>query len=230
MTRGTTVPKERDIRALLLQSIAHAQRFIYMEDQYLINREAAVALNAAIPRLRHLTILITASETVIELICPWKFHRDFIADLTRGLSPADLAKVRIFQLVTPPPATPPRLGRHTWVHSKAWVFDDELAVIGSANCNRRGWQHDSEANAFIFDGSVPSSGADTFAQDFRARLWAEHLNTTTASVRDGVTSAGLWLSPPAGARVMRYNPTAGTDTLPDRVCEASRFQVDPFIP
>lgn len=48
----------------------------------------------------------------------------------------------------------PVFGRHTYVHPKCWVFDDELAVIGSANCNRRRWEHDSEIGAFVFDDRV----------------------------------------------------------------------------
>ncbi|MGH7119216.1 MAG: hypothetical protein ACREFP_09560 [Acetobacteraceae bacterium] len=38
--KGTTLSRERDIRALLLASIGAAQRFIYLEDQYLIDLDA----------------------------------------------------------------------------------------------------------------------------------------------------------------------------------------------
>ncbi len=111
------------------------------------------------------------------------------------------------------------------------VFDDELAVIGSANCNRRGWTHDSEVNAFIFDDTSASMAlmATTFAQGLRMQLWSEHMNVPTSVVTDGVASAGLWLSLPPGAHVMRYNPTAGADTTPDVVCNATVGTIDPII-
>lgn len=235
-----TAPRERDIQTLLIEAIRNARRFIYMEDQYLVNPLAATELRSAIPHLEHLTILMPATEITglsssnsTGMPCAWKLRREFIARLISGLSPRDLLKVRIFILVTPPPRTPPTLGNHTYVHAKTWVFDDELAVIGSANCNRRGWTHDSEVNAFIFDNTpaLPLvSSTPTFAQQLRMQLWAEHLNVSPSAVTDGVTSARLWLSPPAGAHIMPYNPTAGTDSMPDSVCNATLGTIDPVIP
>jgi phosphatidylserine/phosphatidylglycerophosphate/cardiolipin synthase-like enzyme len=230
VTPGSTVPKERDIQALLLAAIANAQRFIYMEDQYLIDLDAATALNTRVPTLSHLTILIAGSE-ISDLPCKWAYRKDFIDAVTAGLSASDAAKVRVFRLVTPPASTPPAYGSHTYVHAKTWVFDDELAVIGSANCNRRGWQSDSEANAFIFDDAAPSSGALTFAQQLRRDLWAEHLGVPGSSVEDGVASAGLWLTSSPTARVLPYDPAADTDSTL-LLCSTgfTRDKVDPPSP
>ncbi len=227
VTRGSRLSREQDIKRLLVAAIRHAQRFIYLEDQYLIHPLAATELRAAVPRLQHLTILITASE-LSDLPCVWKYRKDFIQQLTRGLSTNDRAKVRIFVRITSPITSPPTFGPHTYIHAKSWVFDDELAVIGSANCNRRGWDHDSEVNAFIFEDVQPVRTAQTFAQQYRAQLWAEHLNVSLSAVADGVASAGLWLSPPSGARIMPYNPTAGSDRLPDAACNALFNRIDPM--
>jgi phosphatidylserine/phosphatidylglycerophosphate/cardiolipin synthase-like enzyme len=184
-----------------------------MEEQYLVSLEAARALKAAVPRLQHVTILTSASEIADDLRCPWGIRRAFVNTLTSGLSAADRAKVRVFQLVTPGASGARRFGPHTYVHAKTWVFDDELAVIGSANCNKRGWESDSEVDAFIFDEPAsPTSSSPTFAQAVRMQLWAEHLNVPSSSLADGVASASHWLSPPSGARIARYNPTAGTDS------------------
>ena len=211
VTPGTTVPKERDIQTLLLTAIANAQRFIYMEDQYLISPECATALNARIPALQHLTILIAASQ-ISDLPCKWGYRKNFIDAVTSGLSAADAAKVRVFHLISPPAATPPVFGSHTYVHAKTWIFDDELAVIGSANCNRRGWQSDSEANALIWDDPVDSSNPLTFAQSLRADLWAEHLGISSSSLTDGVASAGTWLTSSPTSCVALYDPAADTDS------------------
>src|SRR6185437_3193719 len=94
---------------------------------------------------------------------------------------------------------------------KTWIVDDELAVIGSANCNNRGWTHDSEVNAVIFEPR-PVAGP-TFAQRLRIQLWSEHLGVAPAAVFDGVTSAALWTTPSATAHIRPYNPTAGTDSF-----------------
>jgi phosphatidylserine/phosphatidylglycerophosphate/cardiolipin synthase-like enzyme/outer membrane protein OmpA-like peptidoglycan-associated protein len=220
--RGSGLPRERDIKALLLAAIRNARRFIYMEEQYLLNLEAAAALRAALPQIEHLTIVIGASD-ISDLPCVWTYRREFMDTLTRGLAPELAPKVRVFQLATPPlPAVPPAcstkrktftptFGRHTYVHAKCWVFDDELAVIGSANCNKRGWEHDSELNAFIFDDQRPPESAHSFAQQFRMDAWAEHLNVPPARVEDGVTSAALWLRPGVRAKVLPYCPNDGDD-------------------
>ncbi|MGA8097483.1 MAG: phospholipase D family protein [Candidatus Cybelea sp.] len=227
-TPGTTVPKERDIAGLLLAAIANAQRFIYMEDQYLISPEAAAALNARVPNLQHLTILIAASE-ISDLPCRWRYRQQFIDAVTNGLSAADAAKVRVFQLVTPPASTPPTFGAHTYVHSKTWVFDDELAVVGSANCNRRGWQSDSEADAFIFDDAPPAAGSLTFAQLLRCDLWSEHLGIPAGNLTDGVASVSNWVTSSPSSRVLPYDPAGDTNTA---LCDTDtvRNAIDPPSP
>jgi phosphatidylserine/phosphatidylglycerophosphate/cardiolipin synthase-like enzyme/outer membrane protein OmpA-like peptidoglycan-associated protein len=241
--RGSGMPRERDIRAMLLAGIRNARRFIYMEEQYLLNLEAARALRAALPNIQHLTIVIAATDVNSDTPCIWTLRREFVEELLRSLPPDQAAKVRIFQLVTPPiPAVPPpcttpsrrfmpTFGRHTYVHAKCWVFDDELAVIGSANCNRRGWEHDSEINAFIFDDRVPAiQTARTFAQQMRMDLWAEHLSLPASRFVDGVASASLWLRPATTARVMRYCPDEGTDTFPPQCGILRDTLVDPAAP
>ncbi|HEV2817122.1 MAG TPA: peptidoglycan-binding protein [Allosphingosinicella sp.] len=238
---GSGLPRERDIKALLVTAISSARRFIYMEDQYLINLETAQALRSALPSIQHLTILIGGSD-VSDVPCIWAYRKEFVETLTKGLGPELYARVRIFQLVTPPvPAVAPpcstrrrvynpTFGPHTYVHAKCWMFDDELAVIGSANCNRRGWEHDSEMNAFIFDDRIPTEASvRTFAQQLRMDLWAEHLDLPAAALADGVASAAHWLRPPPSARVLPYCPDDGSssplgcDTLRDTF-------VDPAAP
>ena len=50
--------------------------------------------------------------------------------------------------------SPPDAGSSlTYVHSKIWIMDDRFAVIGSSNCNNRGYNHDSEVVAGIYDES-----------------------------------------------------------------------------
>ena len=222
------VGPERDIKALLLAAIANAQRFIYLEDQYLVDLDMAAALNRAISRLQHLTILILGSA-INDMPLGREYRRDFVDRLTAGLSPVNAGKIGIFQLSTS--QVKPVFGPHTYVHAKSWVFDDELVVIGSANCNRRGYQHDSEVDAFIFD-DAPLRSNLTFAQQYRMRLWKEHLGVSARGVVDGVASAALWRAPirPASARVMPFDhrlPRNNAQRIRDFAAEKLRFLIDP---
>jgi phosphatidylserine/phosphatidylglycerophosphate/cardiolipin synthase-like enzyme len=214
-----------------------------MEEQYLLNLDAARALRAALPNIQHLTVVIAGSDINGDTPCIWTYRREFVRALTRGLAPDLTTKVRLFQLVTPPVpgiappcstrrrAYTPTFGRHTYVHAKCWVFDDEMAVIGSANCNKRGWEHDSEIGAFMFDDRVPTSAtAHTFAQRLRMDLWSEHLDLPAARLTDGVASASHWLRPPTTARVLPYCPDDDDDIATIKCGVIKERIVDPPVP
>jgi len=211
---------ERTVRRMVLQAISQARRFIYMEDQYLVSLEVRDALLAALPHIQHLTILIPHSRLLSSSECPQDFHakrREFIAPLRR----AGGSKVRVF--VLNPPGAP-----NTYVHAKTWIFDDEYAIIGSANCNRRGYTHDSEVAAGIYDPSDAS-----LVKQLRIGLWAKHLNLDNpagrARLADGLASAALWLSPPPGARIAPFNENAPISTSNAPRCRVASWngQIDP---
>ena len=183
--------KERDIKNLLIAAIRNAKNNIYIEEQYLFEQIAAVELRKIIPRIKNLTILIGGQVDTM-FPCAATLRKEFISTLTQGLSSTDKRKINIFMLVTPNSNFFTQFGPGTYVHSKCVIIDDELAVIGSANINTRGWEHDSEVAAFIFNDKVPPSG-ETFAKQLRKRLWANHLNTVPNFVNDPVTSSKLWL-------------------------------------
>lgn len=189
---------EQTARRMILRAISEARQFIYMEEQYLVDTEASQALQAALPNIHHLTILIPdGSISDLPQVC---FRRkQFIA----SLRVAGGNKVRVF--ILNPPGT-----FHTYVHSKMLIIDDLFAIIGSANCNRRGWTHDSEVVAGILD---PSSGS--FVRQLRIELWAEHLNLASADMRlaDGIAGADLWLDPPVGARITQYDEDLGIEKV-----------------
>ena len=88
------------------------------------------------------------------------------------------------------------------------VIDDELLIVGSANCNNRGWETDSELAVASFEDAAP--GAVTTAKRLRTSLWAEHLGQPLAAVEDAIRSKGLWDTAPT-RHVCRYNPHGGSD-------------------
>lgn len=97
---------------------------------------------------------------------------------------------------------------HTYVHSKLFIVVNLFAIIGSANCNRKGWAHDSE----VLMGILDSVNAE-FAHQLRIALWAEHLNLYKPEGRlvDGVAGAELWLNPTASAHAVQYNENANIE-------------------
>lgn len=214
------VVRERDIKDGVLAAIFNAQRFIYIEDQYLIDMAVAAALNRMLPQLQHVTILIPGND-ITEAGHPFiqEYRRDFINLARSGLSAADAVKLRVFQRSLSP--TSLSFGSHTYVHAKTWVIDDELAIIGSANCNRRGYQHDSEVSAFVFGANTGWNGSSSFAQAYRMRLWHEHLGSPLSQLTNGVTSASLWQSAsrPSSAHIFEFDhqlppPGVSSGTLP----------------
>ncbi|MBN8501084.1 MAG: hypothetical protein J0M19_08040, partial [Sphingomonadales bacterium] len=232
------VVRERAIKPALLAAIAAAQRFIYIEDQYLVDLDTARALAARIPRLENVTILIPGNP-ITDMPFGKEYRRDFVDLVLASLSSANQAKFGVFQLSTS--QSTPTFGDHTYVHSKSWVFDDELAVIGTANCNRRSYTFDSEAAAFIFEGDRESGDARrTFAQRYRMKLWSHHLGVAERRVEIASRAFPLWRagSRPASARVIEFSHTLPTSLLStaglrqevmNRAAARLRDVVDPTI-
>ena len=190
---------EQTVKRMILHAISQARQFIYLEDQYLVSLEIRDALIRALPNIQHLTILIP-DGSISDLPQGNFRRREFIAPL-RAVGGN---KVRVFH---PHPVRAP----FGYVHSKTWVFDDEYAIIGSANCNRRGYTHDSEVIAGICG---EGSGSDLrFAHRLRMDLWALHLNMNPASLIDGVASAAYWLRSIGSGRIERHDENVGIDRV-----------------
>ena len=182
---------DQSLGDLVLGAIEQARSFIYLEDQYLVNPAVSAALIAALPRLERLVILIADTPAISkELIQAWRRRRAFVLPLIKAAP----GKVSVC------------VGTRLFVHSKLWIFDDELAVIGSANANRRGYTHDSEQAVGIVD---TERGA--WVQDLRVALWAKHLGLPPELLRDPLTAAAHWFAIPAQADVDPYDPSAGAD-------------------
>ncbi|MCW3054615.1 MAG: phospholipase D/transphosphatidylase, partial [Chthonomonadales bacterium] len=208
-TKGYTFAPngETTARGMFLQAIRQAKKFIYIEDQYLVSMQASGALLAALPNIEHLTILIPHGS--ISDLPQGNYRRQqFIAPLKKWDKDHGTNKVRIFYLKPPG-------NEHTYVHSKTWIVDDEFAIIGSANCNRRSWTHDSEVTAGICDQG--NDQGRRFAHRLRIKLWAEHLGLDPTQdelkLVSGIGSAALWLKPPDGAKIAPYDENADIERI-----------------
>ena len=55
-----------------------------------------------------------------------------------------------------------------FLHAKLLIVDDDLTVIGSANMDFRSFEHNFEANAFVYDRHFATRMADLFEADARS--------------------------------------------------------------
>jgi phosphatidylserine/phosphatidylglycerophosphate/cardiolipin synthase-like enzyme len=156
-----------------LQAIARAERFIYLENQYLWSREIVDALIDAMNRphdgpFRIVTVLPAKAYT-------GKYDNDLHV---RDLQDADAGR-GIFAAYCPyasGPALGPT-GYHylpIYVHAKVGIIDDRWLTVGSANLNERGFATDAEMNV--------QSISEVVARELRVKLWADHLHLDSAQI------------------------------------------------
>ncbi len=194
---------EMGVYGLLVNALNKTTNTIYLEDQYLVNTVAmdknppiTDAIRKAIERdsFQKMVILVAGTGTVQGELCQAGTRRaDFMAQL--GPQAAKKVSTYIYRGDFNSPY---------WLHSKLWIFDDQFVVIGSANCNRRGYSYDSELDIGIADPNK-TTGGNYFAKRFRMDLWLKHLNAlplaagpgakgtfTDKDVSDFVAAAPLW--------------------------------------
>ncbi len=148
----------------ILESYARAfrgaERFIYLENQFLWSPEIAAILADKIENP-------PSDDFRILLLLPSKPNTG--ADDTRGvlgeLLEVDAERGRIFAS-----AIFARAGMRAdpiYVHAKVGIVDDEWLTIGSANLNEHSLFNDTEMNLVTHDADL--------ARQTRLRLWSEHL-------------------------------------------------------
>jgi len=189
---------EQSARGMILHAITNATKYIYLEDQFMVSPEASQALRDALNANPQLQLIILIPDWTITLggQALQRHRHAFLFPLMLAAG----ARVHVFIRTGNPSGT----DQHTYIHSKSWIFDDEFAIIGSANCNNRSWTYDSEVVAGICD---PGNGANQrFAHRLRVELWQEHLNATAAQLDDWSAAIKLWTQNlPAGNHITPYD-------------------------
>jgi phosphatidylserine/phosphatidylglycerophosphate/cardiolipin synthase-like enzyme len=143
-----------------LRALRSAQRFIYLESQYLWSPEIGELLAA---KLRN------PPDDRFRIVALLPAHPRGGGDDTRGLlgrlAEADAGGGRL--LATTLAARDGRARDPIYVHAKVCVVDDRWLTVGSANLNEHSLFNDTEMNVVTHD---PALAANT-----RLRLWSEHL-------------------------------------------------------
>jgi phosphatidylserine/phosphatidylglycerophosphate/cardiolipin synthase-like enzyme/murein DD-endopeptidase MepM/ murein hydrolase activator NlpD len=185
-------------------AIQQAKKYIYIEDQYLINLFIAKELNLQMSKNKDLKVIILTSDSRIttDLFAPFSLRAKFIKTLTGNTYPNKQVAI-CYRKVDKP---------HNYVHAKTWIFDDEFTIIGSANCNNRGYTHDSEVVAGIYgvyyDKEIdPWNHNLNFASALRMRLWSEHLQKKIDNLTDLSSSIDFWFDKVPANALIRHIPT-----------------------
>ena len=172
---------ERTIARFYRKAFARAKSLLYIEDQYFWSREVGEALAGALrgnPELRVIVVVPRFPDRDGLITGPAHLlgqHRAMA--MVRG---AGGDRVAVYDIEN-------ERGTPIYVHAKVVVIDDEVALLGSDNLNRRSWTHDSELSIAVFDEDrddrAPTDpgrqghGARRFARSLRLELEEEHLGS-----------------------------------------------------
>jgi phosphatidylserine/phosphatidylglycerophosphate/cardiolipin synthase-like enzyme/uncharacterized membrane protein YdjX (TVP38/TMEM64 family) len=157
-----------EIRALYVDAIALAKRFIYLENQYFSSSVVGAALETRLREAGGPQVVVVSRLTEEG----WLEERSMGLLRTRlheRLRAADAEqRYRLFY-----PQLPDEGAQPLSVHSKVLIVDDEVCSVGSANFNNRSMGFDTECNIAIEARGDERVKAAIAA--FRRRLLAEHL-------------------------------------------------------
>jgi phospholipase D1/2 len=186
-------PAVREVETLYLDSVAAAQRWIYLENQYVTSNAIRDALAG---RLREPTgpevvmVLPRTCSGWLEESTMGALRSAFLATLRE----ADRhGRLRVFY---------PRLTAADDVclnvHAKVMVIDDALIRIGSSNLSNRSMGLDTECDLALEAGGRADVAGAIAGQ--RAQLLAEHLGTSQAEVEQALRSTGSLIQAIEGLR------------------------------
>jgi phosphatidylserine/phosphatidylglycerophosphate/cardiolipin synthase-like enzyme len=152
-----------------MRALGSAQRFIYLENQFLWSPEVVRVLADKLRRP-------PAEDFRVVILLPSKANNG--QDDTQGqlgvLSAADGGAGRLLA------ATVRALSGHRddrlYVHAKVGIVDDRWLTVGSANLNAHSLMNDTEMNVVTDDPEL--------ARATRLRLWSEHLELDVATIAE----------------------------------------------
>lgn len=170
-----------EIRDLNLASIYAAEKLIYLENQYFTEPVIAEALAARLSEPYGPSVVMVSTRHA-----PSWFDRLTMdrarSVMIRRLQEADVfGRFRAYAPVTTG-------GKTIIVHSKVAIFDDELAIVGSANLNNRSSGFDTELQIGMQAANDDQRAA---IAEFRNDLIGHFLARDSKLVAKGAASHGL---------------------------------------
>ncbi|GEM18767.1 phospholipase [Nitrosococcus oceani] len=221
-------PEIREVERLYLDTIAAAQRFIYIENQYLSACKIKEALAARLQEPKGPEVI---------LILPLKtggWLEQNTMDILRWRVLEALVNIDKYdRLRVYCPVTSGINNQCIMVHAKVLIVDDMLVRIGSSNLSNRSLGLDTECDLALEAGDNYSIAA-TIAE-FRNRLLGEHLNVEPQQVaqatiqQDSLIKAIEKLRGPGRTLNVfeAHTPPKGHDWLPDARFIDPECSIDP---
>jgi phospholipase D1/2 len=157
----------REVEALYLDTIASAQRFIYIENQFLTSFSVGRAIAASLEKKDGPEIVIVVrlgSGLMVE--ATMNALRARVLALLRGAD--EHGRLRIYY-----PEVPGRHGEMLNLHSKVMVADGAFVRVGSSNLSNRSMGVDTECDVAL--ESCGEKRVEKGIRDFHNRLLGEHL-------------------------------------------------------
>jgi phosphatidylserine/phosphatidylglycerophosphate/cardiolipin synthase-like enzyme len=160
-----------DFRVLesYVRALRNAERFIYLENQFLWAPEITELLADKLRNPPHPDFRLT-------IMLPTRANngQDDTLGQVSVLEDADAGNERL--LVSTLRSLSGERDDRLYIHAKVGIVDDRWLTVGSANLNAHSLFNDTEMNVV--------TDSQQLARSTRIRLWAEHLNTTPAEIAD----------------------------------------------
>jgi len=192
-----------------LRAVREADKFIYLDNQYVTEPSIADALVSALKNNADLQVIMVVNPRV-DIPGYDKLQLDLLNGMQAALDPAARSRLGLFTLWSHDTNFDPQRIIRIYTHAKVGVADDKWTAIGSANLDGVSLKMSQmsiplitpldkrearaiEINALFFDG-VEGLPASTFPADLRRALWAEHLGYEDPDHQDLQTPPeGGWL-------------------------------------
>lgn len=178
--------KVRSCRDAFLAIVQGAKKYIYIEDQYLVNLDVAAAINKKVDdeEFDLAMFVVQDSDETGEILVPNRKRVDFLRAVKGNIrDQRKLDKIRLV-VISKEKSFLDKYGYHSGLHSKLLIVDDEIAVIGSTNVNQRSFTLDSETSAVVYGGD--------FARLLRQTLWCHMVQPETTIVADNHAAFTDW--------------------------------------
>ena len=158
----------REVERLYLDSIASAQDFIYMENQYLSSQRVVCALADRLKQSDGPQVIVVMPEKTGGWLEQHTMDvlRARVLQQLRDADEHDRFRIYYARLAKEPHVS-------LMVHAKVMIIDDCFARVGSANVSNRSMGLDSECDIAVETSDAQDCG--TAITGFRRRLLAEHL-------------------------------------------------------
>jgi len=230
--------------AELLEGIARARSFIYIEHQYLTSRPIVAALTNALRRAPALEIIVVLNQNP-DLTAYRAWQNVQLEEHALLHHP----RVGVFSLWStdahPERAAVTRINQ-LFIHSKVIVVDDAWAAVGTSNLDgvsmgdygadfagalgRRVFRgvRNVEVNLIIDSRDASDVDAESIVA-LRERLWSEHLGVSRDAL--GVGAHGGWLAKwreAARANVCTLSPGCGDSATPRMIGHLLPYSEQPY--